>query len=108
MADQQQGLRRCACALCQPYPQGAIAREHRAVNRVLAALDERSRRLLAGLLASQRGHGGIERLAQITGLSRTTIRRGRQEIDRADAVPRGRVRRPGGGRPRAGKKSRPS
>jgi hypothetical protein len=72
----------------------------------LALLDERQRRLFAGLLAERRGHGGVVELAAITGLSRTTIRRGQLELRQGASLPAGRVRRSGGGRPRAEKKTR--
>jgi hypothetical protein len=72
---------------------------------VFATLDEKARRLFAGLLAARHGHGGIQLLAEITGLSRNTIRRGQREIADADGTPSGRIRRPGGGRQRAEKKT---
>jgi DNA-binding phage protein len=84
-----------------------VAEDHRAINRVVASLDERRRRLFAGLLAQQAGHGGIARVARITGLSRTTVLRGLRELA-APPDPSGRVRRPGGGRPRVEKKRRAS
>ncbi|MGZ6870148.1 MAG: ISAzo13 family transposase, partial [Frankiaceae bacterium] len=56
-----------------------------------------SRRLVAGFLARLYGHGGITLLARVTGLDRNTIALGRRELDRADALSPGRVRRPGGG-----------
>jgi hypothetical protein len=82
-----------------------MAREHRARNRLLAAADERTRRLLAGFLARQHGQGGITRLASITGLDRNTIARGRREL-RQPCRSSGHVRRPGAGRPRVEKKVR--
>ena len=90
-------IRRCSCPECRREPDGAVAREHRAINRIIACTDERSRRLVAGFLARLYGHGGITRLALITGLDRNTIARGRRELDRADVLPPGRVRRPGAG-----------
>jgi hypothetical protein len=90
-------IRRCSCPECRREPDGAVAREHRAINRIIACTDERSRRLVAGFLARLYGHGGITRLAGITGLDRNTIARGRRESDQADVLPPGRVRRPGGG-----------
>jgi hypothetical protein len=89
----------CICAACQQHPYSAVAKQHRAINRVLVTLDERNRRRFVGLLALQWGRGGIQQLVEITGLSRNTIVRGRGEIThpkRAAAV--GRVRRAGGGR----------
>ena len=95
----------CGCSICQRSPASDVARDHRAINRVLATLNERSRRLLVGLLASERGHGGVALLATITGMSRNTIRRGMREVERADPDTGHRVRRPGGGRKRIEKKS---
>jgi hypothetical protein len=90
-------IRRCSCPECRREPDGAVACEHRAINQIIACTDERSRRLVAGLLAWLYGHGGITRLARITGLDRNTIARGRRELDQVDVLPSGRVRRPGGG-----------
>jgi predicted transcriptional regulator len=70
----------------------------------MAELDERSRRLFAGIVARQRGHGGIQLVAEITGLTRVTIRRGLRESERGQAKSCDRVRRPGGGRKRVEKK----
>jgi len=97
----------CECPRCRRYPKGQVAREHRALNRLIAAADERTRRLLAGFLARQHGRGGIALLARITGLDRNTIARGRREL-RQPSKPSGRIRRPGGGRPCVGKKARRS
>jgi hypothetical protein len=107
MVDQQRQPYVCFCASCRGFPRSDIAQDHHAVNRVVASLDERSRRLFAGLLAQQRGHGGVAQVARITGLSRTTIRRGLLELQASGAEPLDRVRRPGGGRPRIEKKSPP-
>jgi hypothetical protein len=94
----------CACELCRQVPQGRRAREHWAIKRVVAMLDERRRRLFAGLLAEQHGHGGVVWVAAITGLSRTTIRRGLVELRGDAGEATGRTRRRGGGRPRLEKK----
>ncbi|MBV8316945.1 MAG: hypothetical protein JO034_29380 [Singulisphaera sp.] len=87
----------CSCPDCCREPDGTVAREHRAINRIIACTDERSRRLVAGFLARLYGHGGITLLARVTGLDRNTIARGRRELDQDDTLPSGRVRRPGGG-----------
>jgi hypothetical protein len=60
--------------------------------------------LFGGLLAQERGHGGLVEVATITGMSRTTIQRGMLEIRRASPEAMDRVRRPGGGRKRLEKK----
>lgn len=99
----------CGCSVCRAYPRSTTAKEHRAVNRVMESMDEKSRRRLAGLLAEQWGRGGVERVSQVTGLSRPTIRRGRDEIQRVEPVAeRGRVRQAGAGRPTVEKNIRKS
>ena len=63
-------------------------------------LNERSRRRWAAVEARAIGWGGIERVAEATGLSRTTIRAGIKELDQPpqDETTPGRLRHPGGGR----------
>ena len=95
-----QPIHRCDCPLCRRQPDGPIAREHLAINRLVACADERSRRLVAGFLAQQHGRGGITLLAHITGLDRNTIARGLRELYRPEPTQQGRVRRPGAGRKR--------
>jgi ribosomal protein L44E len=97
----------CACPICRQHPHGRVAREHRTLNRLLAASDERTRRLLVGFLARQHGRGGITLLARITGLDRNTIARGRRELRHPDHG-HGQIRRPGAGRPWIEKKVRRS
>ena len=102
-------LHQCACETCQQHPRSETAEEHRAINRLLAGLDEKNRRRFAGLLAINAEHGDIQRLIEITGLSRNTICRGRDEIKRIEPRDtRRRVRRAGGGRHVVEKKTRKS
>jgi DNA-binding phage protein len=81
-----------------------VAQQHRAINSLLATVDEMSRRLLAAVLARQHGRGGTAHLARVTGLSRNTIRRGLAELTQPEVLASARARRPGGGRKRAEKK----
>ena len=97
---------RCRCVDCHCCPRGELARDHRAVNRVVALLDERQRRLFAALLARRQGHGGIVRVSEITGLSRTTIRRGLAELRQGSTLANNRIRQQGGGRKAVEKNSR--
>jgi len=60
-------------------------------------LDERGRRLFAAGEVRAAGWGGFAAVSRITGLARSTINRGKADLDAA-ALPRGRVRRAGGGR----------
>jgi hypothetical protein len=76
---------------------------HAAIVLFYSLLDEQQRRLYAGLESLKQGHGGDRRLAEILGLDEQTVARGRQELLAAKVL-RGRVRQPGGGRPRAEKK----
>ena len=97
--------RSCRCATCGAHPRSRVAQEHRAINRVLATLNEKTRRHFVGLLAWQWGRGSIERLWEITGLSRPTIRRGRDEVQRVERrTERDRIRQTGAGRPPVEKK----
>jgi hypothetical protein len=98
--DDAQSIHRCGCYDCHREPEGAIALEHQAINRLVACTDERRRRLVVGLLARQYGRGGIALLARITGLDRNTIARGRRELYQSDLPLPDRVRRPGAGRKR--------
>ena len=44
-------LHHCSCPDCCREPDGMVARDHRAIHRIIACTDERSRRLVAGFLA---------------------------------------------------------
>ena len=102
---QEPEVHECICGTCQQHPYSAIAKEHRAINRLLAGLDEKNRRRFVGLLTLQWGRGSIQLLHEITGFSRVTVRRGRAEVQRLDRKAVGRVRRSGGGRKAVEKKS---
>lgn len=97
----------CACHDCRTDPASETATLHAGMNLMVASLDEKNRRRFAGLWASQLGYGGVQAVARITGLSRTTITRGQQEVAANEPATQGRVRAPGGGRKRAEKKIRP-
>src|SRR5260221_3896223 len=60
-------------------------------------LDERGRRVFAAGEVRAAGWGGLEAVSEITGLARSTIGRGQKDLDAAP-LPKGRVRRKGGGR----------
>jgi hypothetical protein len=60
-------------------------------------LDERQRRLYAGLESLKLGHGGDRRIAELLGLDPGTVAQGRKQLLSQD-VERERVRRAGGGR----------
>ena len=66
--------------------------------RLAASLDERALRLFAATEAEALGYGGVSRVSRISGLARSTILRGQQELSHRPAAAPGRIRRPGGGR----------
>jgi hypothetical protein len=69
-----------------------------AVILFFSLLDEKQRRLYAGIESIKLGRGGDHVIAEWTGLSRQTIARGRRELLERDWE-LDRVRKPGGGRP---------
>jgi hypothetical protein len=62
-----------------------------------SGLDERGRRLFAAGEVRTAGWGGLAIVLRITGLARSTINRGEDDLDAAP-LPKGQVRRTGGGR----------
>jgi len=62
-----------------------------------SGLDERGRRLFAAGEVRTAGWGGLAIVSRITGLARSTINRGEDDLDAAPP-PKGQVRRTGGGR----------
>lgn len=62
-----------------------------------STLDERGRRLFAAGEVRTAGWGGLAVVSRITGLARSTINRGEDDLDAA-SLPKGQVRRAGGGR----------
>src|SRR3989337_3715984 len=77
-------LHQCQCNTCKGASRSAEAKEHQAINQVVSLLHEKGRRQFVGLLALQWGWGSLEQLSIVTGLSRPTIRRGREEVQRKE------------------------
>jgi hypothetical protein len=94
----RQDVHLCSCSICQEHPRALVAHEHRTINRLVAAADERLRRLLVGFFARQKGRGGIVELERITGIDRNTIAKGQKELRQTKPLPPDRIRRPGAGR----------
>ena len=91
-----------------PLPEAALMPEELRAAIVLffSLLDEKQRRLYAGLESLKTGHGGDTRIAELLGLDVGTVARGRRELVEQD-VELERVRRSGGGRKLVEKKRRP-
>jgi len=80
---------------------GAQAHLERVFGAVGALLDERTRRVVAAAEAQALGYGGVTLVSRVTGLARSTLRRGIVELGAPEsAAPAARIRRPGGGRTR--------
>ena len=87
------------------YSRSEPERWREQVSLVFSQLDEKQRRLVAGLLSNAVGRGGVTVLSRITGLDRKTVRRGRDELDNGlQDCPADRVRREGAGHPPVEKK----
>jgi len=99
-------IRDCQCPHCRQAAPHPDHERHRQMNLFLSRLDEAQRRWYVALESDRLGPGGDRRLAEITGLDEQTIRRGREELATGLAdLPVDRVRRGGGGRPLAEKKT---
>ncbi len=66
-------------------------------------LDERGRRLFAAAEVRAAGRGGLALVSKTTGLARSTLKRGEDDLD-GEPLPAGRIRRKGGGRRAIGDK----
>jgi len=75
------------------------------VELFVSLLDEKQRRLYAGLESIKRGHGGDKKIAQLFGLDMHTVAKGRKELW-SGKIETDRVRRVGGGRKLLEKKRR--
>lgn len=67
-------------------------------------LNEKQRRLYAGLESLKLGHGGDAHIALLLGMDPHTVAKGRKELMEADLDATGRIRAPGAGRPLQEKK----
>jgi len=90
-----------------PLPDAAVMPDELRATIVLffSLLDEKQRRLYAGIESLKTGHGGDSRIAELLGLDVGTVARGRRELLEQDVVVE-RIRRAGGGRKPMEKKRR--
>lgn len=79
---------------------GPVLAHHLRASIILfvSLLDEKQRRLWAGLESMRIGHGGDRAIAQLLGITPVTVAKGRQQLLNRD-IEVERVRRAGGGRP---------
>lgn len=96
-------IHQCQCWECQEGTE-TTRLHHEQLNLLMSRLNEQQRRWMAALEAKRLGHGGTQRLSEITRLDINTIRRGRRELDAGLADrPVERIRVAGGGRKRVEK-----
>ena len=99
----------CQCSPCQQGVEHPERQLHQQINLLVSRLEEQQRRWYVALEAARLGRGGLQRLAQITGLDEDTIRRGQRELAAGlPDAPIKRGRRAGGGRRPVEKKTPPS
>ena len=95
---QQLSLRQKAEALPKDLSEEVLPDEVKAsILLFYSLLDEKMRRLYAGLEALKYGHGGARRIASFLGLDEKTVAKGRKELLEQNVEKQG-VRRPGAGR----------
>jgi hypothetical protein len=70
------------------------------VTRMLPLLDEKQKRIFLALEAESIGYGGVKLIHDITGVSQTTIIKGKKELELGEISPDDRIRKKGGGRKR--------
>jgi hypothetical protein len=107
----EQGLQREARPAAGEIEESAVGAElsaelKSAIILFYSLLDERQRRLYAGLEAHKVGYGGDRKIAEFLGLDVHTVARGRREL-LAGEVEGQRIRQAGGGRTAAEKKRLP-
>ena len=96
--------REAASEIGHSPPVQALSEELKAaIILFFSLLDEKQRRLYAGLESHKLGHGGDRKIAELLGVDVHTVSRGRQELF-VGQVQREGVRKRGGGRRRAEKK----
>jgi hypothetical protein len=83
--------------VCAVAAEAAEAAKRR-MSVVLPHLTERGQRLLLGVEARELGYGGVSAVAALTGVARSTVQRGREEIEQPHDLPLERSRRAGAGR----------
>ena len=86
-----------AGGLAAASPDSGDEQLRQATGRLVSVLDERQRRLYAGLESLRHGRGGDSRIAAQLGMAPATVAKGRQQLLSGDYEAE-RTRKPGGGR----------
>lgn len=72
-----------------------INKEKKDFEIISKSINEKSRRLLAGYIAKRKG---VKKASEITSLDLKTIQKGKNEINSGNILPKGKIRKNGGGR----------
>ena len=99
-------LQQSPASLIVANPDGATDEAKALLVLFCSMLNEKQRRLYAGLESLKLGHGGDAHIASILGMDPHTVAKGRKELMDADLSATDRVRAPGAGRPWQEKKRR--
>lgn len=100
-------IHECECEICQAGEDEAMKAHHRHINLVISRLEEGQRRWYVASLSTGSGAPSDAMLAQISGLSKKTIQRGRYDLETGlQNAEENAQRREGGGRKKAEKKTR--
>lgn len=101
-----QEIYKCQCNTCQSGNNEKEQLLHHQMNLLLSRMDEQQRRWYVAVEAQRLGHGGMTQMSKITGMHVETIRIGIRELaDDLAQRPKDRIRKAGGGRPKAEKKA---
>jgi hypothetical protein len=101
-------LRRSAASLIVANPDLASDEAKALLVLFCSMLNEKQRRLYAGLESLKLGYGGDAHIASVLGMDPHTVAKGRKELIAADLTATDRLRAPGAGRPPQEKKRRKS
>ncbi len=101
-------LRQSAASLIVANPDLASDEAKALLVLFCSMLNEKQRRLYAGLESLKLGYGGDAHIASILGMDPHTVAKGRKELMEADLTATDRLRAPGAGRPSQEKKRRKS
>ena len=97
-------LKQSQASLIVTNPDLAIEEAKALLVLFCSLLNEKQRRLYAGLESLKLGHGGDAHIASLLGMDPHTVAKGRKELMEADLDATGRIRAPGAGRPLQEKK----
>ncbi|MBV7335376.1 hypothetical protein KFU94_45485 [Chloroflexi bacterium TSY] len=73
-------IHKCECKICIEQESPEIMENHHLMNLFMSRLDEQERRWYAAIEATKLGHGGRQKVSEITGLHVTLLSGKRKEM----------------------------